>query len=238
MASIFLTARWQHLVMLNYEVPPDLLTPFVPAGVSLDTYDDVCMVSMVGFMFLDTRLKGIPVPFHRNFEEVNLRFYVKREIDGELRRGVVFIKEIVPKKALALVARVCYNENYVAWPMEHTLEPAEIPQNACYRWHTPGGSYMLGVRDAQPPSLPADDTEACFITEHYWGYARQRDGGTVEYRVTHPQWQVSVVSGAQFEGDIGALYGPQWTQWLQKPPRSAFMARGSEVAVYGGERLS
>ena len=125
MSSVFLKADWKHLLMLNYEIDPTILQPHVPVGTELDLFKGRCLVSMVGFMFLNTRLKGVPIPFHRNFEEVNLRFYVKR-VEGsgdeqEVKRGVVFIKEIVPKPALSLVARVFYNENYVTHPMEHHL---------------------------------------------------------------------------------------------------------------------
>ena len=41
----------------------------------------MCYVSLVGFMFKNTRLLNIPIPFHTDFEEVNLRFYVKH-FDG------------------------------------------------------------------------------------------------------------------------------------------------------------
>jgi uncharacterized protein YqjF (DUF2071 family) len=76
---IFLTAEWQHLVMLNYEVDAGLLVPFVPAGTELDDWKDKIFVSLVGFLFLNTKLLGfLPIPMHSNFEEVNLRFYVRR----------------------------------------------------------------------------------------------------------------------------------------------------------------
>jgi uncharacterized protein YqjF (DUF2071 family) len=41
---------------------------------------------MVGFVFKDTRVLGIKWPFHVNFEEVNLRFYV-RHFDGKEWKG-------------------------------------------------------------------------------------------------------------------------------------------------------
>src|SRR5436305_10870786 len=120
MAPVFLTAAWHHLVMLNYEVPPALLASRVPAGTSLDFWNGKTYLSVVGFLFLQTKVLGIPIPFHRDFEEVNLRFYLRREE----RRGVGFIKEIVPLRAIAAVARIVYNENYVALPMRHRIEPA------------------------------------------------------------------------------------------------------------------
>ena len=86
----FLTARWRYLAMLNYEVPPEALAPLVPAGTELDSWQGKTFVSVVGFLFLDTRVLGIAIPGHRDFEEVNLRFYVRRKAAGRLaaRRGL------------------------------------------------------------------------------------------------------------------------------------------------------
>ena len=120
---IFLSAEWRHLLLMNFEVDPAILASRLPAGTELDLFGGKCYVSLVGFMFLHTRLAGrIPIPFHTNFEEINLRFYVKRTVNGEQRRGVCFVKEIVPRMAVALVARVLYGENYVSRPMSHLLD--------------------------------------------------------------------------------------------------------------------
>src|SRR5688500_10577936 len=111
--------------MLNYRVAPELLRPHVPAGTELDTWNDAVHVSVVGFLFRDTRVLGIPVPFHRRFEDVNLRFYVRREVDGEVRRAVTFLRELVPRRAIATVARLAYAEPYTALPMRHRLGPVQ-----------------------------------------------------------------------------------------------------------------
>ena len=58
----FLTAHWQDLIMANYAVDPSLLEPRLPAGTELDLQDGKCFVSPVGFMLLDTRVLGIPIP--------------------------------------------------------------------------------------------------------------------------------------------------------------------------------
>ncbi len=121
----FLTAEWRKLAFANYEVSPDMLLPYLPYGTELDLWKDRCYVSLIGFMFQETRLKGIKIPFHVNFEEVNLRFYVKRWSGKEWRRGVVFIKEIVPKPAIAFVANTLYNENYQSLPMKHSWRTQE-----------------------------------------------------------------------------------------------------------------
>lgn len=239
MSSTFLTATWSYLAMINYEVPPELLLPHVPKGTELDSWQGKTMASMVGFMFLDTRLKGVPVPFHRNFEEVNLRFYVRREHAGEIKRGVVFIKEIVPKSALALVARVVYNENYVAMPMDHDMNIVDgTPQGpVSYRWQHQGRWNSMSVTPQGKAFLPDADSEASFIAEHYWGYAMQRDGSTVEYEVQHPPWEAWMASASNFDCDVAGIYGPEFAECLSGQPSSAFLARGSEVSVLSGHPL-
>jgi len=239
MPSRFLTARWKYLAMLNYAVPAEILAPHVPQGTELDLFEGRALMSMVGFLFLDTRLKDIPVPFHRDFEEVNLRFYVRREVDGELRRGVVFLKELVPRRALAWVARTVYNENYVALPMDHRLElDGETPTGpVSYRWRFADRWHHMTLTPTGDPTLPDKGSEAEFITEHYWGYARQKDGGTVAYRVTHPTWQVWEAVDPMLDCDAARLYGDAFAAPLAAEPTSALLALGSEIAVYNGVRI-
>ncbi len=226
--------------MVNYEVEPSLLQPYVPKGTTLDSWNGKTLVSIVGFLFLDTRLKGIPVPFHRNFEEVNLRFYVKRVMDGEIRRGVVFVKEIVPLWGLARIARSVYNENYVSMPMRHSIiddgrhgHPELVSYGWCHarRWNE------LRIQPSAPSFLPAADSEEAFITEHYWGYVGQQDGSTIEYGVEHPQWQVWKVANQKFDCDIEAVYGKRFVEPLSETPSSAFLAKGSMVVVRIGTRI-
>jgi uncharacterized protein YqjF (DUF2071 family) len=238
----FLTASWRHLAMLNYEVPPDLLRPLVPAGTELDHWGAATLASIVGFRFLDTRVLGVPVPGHRDFDEVNLRFYVRRRgEDGAWRRAVVFVRELVPRRAVALVARWCYNEPYTAVPMRHDLAvtdaPAGAPGRAAYEWRVGGRWHRLEVSTRGVPSVPAPDSEAAFIAEHYWGYTVQADGGAKEYRVDHPAWRVWEAKGARLDCDVRAVYGAGFAECLGARPRSAFLAEGSAVAVYRGRRL-
>lgn len=238
----FLTAEWRHLLMLNYEIDPTVLAPYVPKGTEIDFWDGRTFVSLVGFMFLKTKVLGIPIPFHRNFEEVNLRFYVRHKGPEGWRRGVAFIKEIVPRFAIAAVARGVYNENYVSLPMRHTLElegdcfpttggTVEYGWRFQGQWHS-----MKAIASGAPGPLQAG-SEAEFITEHYWGYAAQVDGGCVEYRVEHPPWRVWSVREWNLVCDAVALYGPEFGQVLTQPPSSAFLAAGSEITVRKGIRL-
>jgi uncharacterized protein YqjF (DUF2071 family) len=238
----FLTAVWRHVALLNYEVSPALLRPLVPTGTELDMFDGVALASVVGFRFLDTRVLGWRVPFHRDFNEVNLRFYVRRRADdGTWRRAVVFVRELVPRRAIALVARWCYNEPYRAVPMRHELEVAGIsegaPGRAMYAWRLAGRWHQLEVRTRGNPAVPSPESEAAFITEHYWGYTAQRDGGCKEYQVAHPPWRVWSAAGARFDCDVRRVYGAGFGECLGASPRSAFLAEGSPVTVYSGNRL-
>ena len=236
--KVFLTAEWRHLAMLNYEIDPAVLAPFIPAGTELDFWKGKTFISVVGFLFLNARVRGIPVPFHQNFEEVNLRFYVRREAGDGWRRGVVFIKELVPRAAIAFVARTFYNENYVSLAMAHEIgqSDGEI-KSASYFWEFNGGRnhLKLSVRGTAQPLAEGSLQE--FIAEHYWGYARQRDGSTMEYHVEHPHWRTWETQAAELRCDGAGLYGDNFRETLERPPSSAFLAEGSEVKVFAGVRL-
>ena len=212
----------------------------VERGTTLDDWRGTTWVSLVGFLFRDTRVLGVPVPLHRDFEEVNLRFYVRREVNGEVRRGVTFIREIVPRATIAVVARLAYNEPYVALPMRHAIaarDGDDAPSTVRYEWHRRASWSALTVEASGAAAALAPGSEAEFITEHYWGYTRQRDGGTVEYRVTHPRWRTWTVLAAAVHGDPSALYGAELGDVLRRPPDSAFLAEGSAIAVHMPTRL-
>lgn len=236
----FLTAEWRALVMLNFAIDAAVLAPLVPEGTDLDRWNGQALVSVVGFRFLKTRVLGLPVPFHRNFEEINLRFYVRRRDAEGWRRGVVFIKEVVPRAAITAVARWVYNENYVTCP---TRSVVELPSGdtatgrAEYTWTTRNGPLSIAAEVRGEPAVPAEDAEESFIAEHYWGYTRLRDGGTAEYRVDHPPWRVWSPAEGKLTGDAAAFYGPEFAEALGGEPASCFVAEGSEVAVFRGERI-
>lgn len=228
----FLTAQWLRLAMINYEVDPSILRSRVPHGTELDSWNGRYFVSMVGFQFLDTRVLGIAVPFHRDFVEVNLRFYVRRVRAGEVRRGVVFVRELVPRRALAWVANAVYNENYLALPMASE----DMGDRVSYSWQYRGRSCAMSVSIRGEPQLPDPESEACFITEHYWGYVSQRDGSTVEYQVEHPPWRVWRGVESRFDCDVGGLYGQEFIAALGTPS-SCFLAEGSAIVVRRGTKL-
>jgi uncharacterized protein YqjF (DUF2071 family) len=236
--KIFLTAEWLNLAMLNYEVHPNVLLPHVPRGTELDLLNGRAFLSLVGFQFLKTRVLGMSFPFHRNFEEINLRFYVKRYEGSELQRGVVFIKEIVPRWAIAVAARAYYGEKYVCLPMSHEIavhDPGRMTVE--YNWKLQDNWNRMTLETSGAPQLPADNSDEQFISEHYWGYSAQENGGTMEYRVDHPSWRVWKAASARFAGDTTPLYGQELAALLAEAPASAFLAEGSRVVVYRGRKL-
>jgi uncharacterized protein YqjF (DUF2071 family) len=239
--AAFLTAEWRHLAFVNWEAPAALLTPLAPRGTELDGHRGRTFISLVGFRFLRTRLLGVPVPWHRDFDEVNLRFYVRRTVADEVRRAVVFIREVFPRYAIAALARATYNEPYVTRAMRSPIGPARaggVATNAEYAWRHGSGWCRLAVDADGEPVLPPEDSDAAFITEHYWGYTRQRDGGTIEYRVEHPQWHVRRASAAMVNGDLRGMYGEAFGDILSSPPASAFFADGSRVTVFRPSRIA
>ena len=224
--------------MLNFVVDPKIVAPLVPPGTEIDFENGETFLSVVGFLFLDTLLLGLPIPLHRNFEEVNLRFYVRKKSADTWRRGVVFVRELVPRRAIATVARVFYGENYVALPMKHQIDHADARLSVAYSWRRGGRKWeslkMSASGEAQ--TIPAG-SHAEFITEHYWGYTCFR-GGCSEYRVEHPRWKVWNAEKFEFNADVAVLYGGQFVEPLSAEPRSAFIADGSAIQVLLREQLS
>ncbi len=234
--TTFLTAAWRNLIMANYEVAPSLLQPYVPPGTELDIWNGRCYVSLVGFLFTDTRVRGVAIPFHTTFEEVNLRFYVRYRSSGGWRRGVVFVREIVPRRMIALVANTLYRENYRALPMSHRWHETSEQLEVSYSWQL-DGEHTLGVT-AERERIPiAAGSEEEFITEHYWGYARWDEKTTNEYEVVHPRWNVHPIIDHTLSIDCGRVYGAEWEGLTESEPTSVFLADGSDVEVRSGERI-
>jgi uncharacterized protein YqjF (DUF2071 family) len=233
------TAEWRHLAMLNYAVDPAIVQPLVPAGTELDFWNGETYASVIGFQFLRTTFYRVPIPFHANFVEVNLRFYIRRRAPEGWRRGVAFVRELAPKRAVALVANLLYGERYLAVPMTHELQSGdgEVPRRLEYGWRYRGGSGRITLEPTGEALPLAEGSHEEYIAEHYWGYSNHARG-SVEYEVAHPPWQYSPAVRASFSCDhAGAIYGDAWREALSGEPRSAFWADGSAVRVYAGRRL-
>lgn len=231
----FLTAEWNNLLMLNYVVDASLLARFVPAGTELDTFEGNTYLSLVGFEFNRSRLFGFAVPFHQAFEEVNLRFYVRRSS----RRGVVFIREFVPRCAVAAVARFVFKENYASVPMSHRIKnrvEGDVVE-AEYTWGLGPDRCLMRIETEGESFLPPDGSAGQFITEHYWGYAAEPGGGCLEYKVQHARWRIRETKRAGLSGNAAGLYGAEIARALARGPDSAFLAEGSPVTVFKGRRI-
>lgn len=228
----FLTAEWRDLIMANYEVDPSLLANRVPNGTELDLDDGRCFISLVGFMFLDTRVMDFLVPFHVNFEEVNLRFYVRRTTANEVRRGVVFIKEIVPRGAIAWVARTLYGEPYERWSMSNE----RIGNRVSYSWQKDVANRIAVLR-GESLGVPEAGSHGEFIIEHYWGYTKRGASRTDEYKVEHPKWELFETADVRVDVDFRATYGDEFAFLSDRTPYSVLLAKGSEISVYKGERI-
>jgi uncharacterized protein YqjF (DUF2071 family) len=230
-----LTAEWRDLVMLNFEVDSRVLAPHVPAGTELDRWHDVAFVSIVGFQFLHARLFGVPIPFHGSFPEVNLRFYVRRRTPDGWRRGVVFLREFVPKRAVAWVARA-FGENFRRLPMKSHVRrgrDVESPLGVEYEWQLAGHPQLLALETrGETPQLPERGSLDEFIVEHYWAYTALPRRRTREHFVVHPPWQIAPAANVEFDADVRELYGPTFAPFLRRRPISAFWANGSAVRVY------
>ncbi len=231
MIDTFLSARWENLIMANYAVDPQVLKPYVPNGVALDLYDGLAYVSLVGFMFRNTRLFGVPVPFMGTFEEINLRFYVKRTGGANVKRGVVFINETVPYKIVAWLANKLYKEHYTAIPTRHQVSFDEFARKIRYEWKINERWNHLAVV-ALPEKLkmqPGSIEE--FIFEHYYGYTKTDEINSLEYKVNHERWLVNAVKDYSIDCDFTAMYGGAFSFLNKATPSSVLVAEGSAVTV-------
>jgi len=233
----FLKTEWRKLAIANYQVPPDALLPYLPDKTELDLWQGRCYVSLVGFMFLKTKLLGVPIPFHRNFEEVNLRFYVKHHDGSKWKRGVVFIKEIVPKPILTLVANTVYKEHYTTHAMKHHWLETGNNLQVEYAWKTGDEWQSFKVNADATPSALQPGSEAEFITEHYWGYTKVCKNKTFEYEVTHPSWEVYPTKSHSIDIDFGRVYGSGFGFLNSEQPTSVMLAEGSTITVENRRRL-
>lgn len=237
MNNIFLSAEWRNLLMANYAIDPKVLQPYVPAFTELDSFDNIYYASLVGFLFTNTKVRGISVPFHRSFEEVNLRFYVRYKEKGQWKRGVVFIKEIVPKRMITFVANTVYKEKYATHPMRHQWVITEEELKVSYRWKAgKDWNHLNAVAEKEAKPVLEGSAEE-FITEHYWGYTQKGKEITGQYEVSHPRWNIHRVKEYSVQCSIEALYGKSFAAALQQPPQSVFLAEGSAIKVMKGSSI-
>ena len=227
----FLKAEWNNLVMINYVVDPEILKKYVPKGTELDLWNGKCYVSFIGFLFEKVRVLGMKIPFHSDFEEVNLRFYVRRFENGAWKRGAVFISEIVPKYAISFIANTFYNEHYSALPMKHTLNINETSREFIYQWKVSNNWNTIQVETQKNAVEIEPNSEAEFITEHYFGYNKVNDKETIEYQVTHPRWQQYKVKKNTSNIDFEGVYGKEFAFIQDLQPTSVFVAVGSAITI-------
>ncbi|HEX8461886.1 MAG TPA: DUF2071 domain-containing protein [Segetibacter sp.] len=228
---VFLTAQWQNLAMLNYEVDPQILLPYLPPFTQLDSFNNKTLVSVVGFMFNNTKVFRLKWPLHVNFEEVNLRFYVKHFDGISWKRGVVFISEIVPSPIISFFANSLYHEHYSFTRMRNDLRFKNEDLHVSYEWkHKQKWNKIHVVADASLTPITRGSEEE-FIFEHYWGYNKYNNRTTVEYEVEHVTWQIHKVKNWSIDCDVAGLYGQQFVPFLKAGPSSVFLAKGSDVVI-------
>ena len=236
MKSTFLHTEWRKLIMVNYEVNPAVLKPYLPYGTELDSWNGKYYVSVVGFKFLNTKVKGIKFPFHVNFEQVNLRFYVKRKVNGEVKKGVVFIKEIIDKTIVKFIARTLYKENYVQYPMKHSWKEVSDQLDIKYEWKLNDKWNSIVVQAKKELSKTKEGSQERFIAEHYWGYIKINKKKSYEFRVEHPEWKMYSLIDYKIDVDFKECYGNDFEILQNQEPTSVFLVEGSEVSL--GDRKS
>lgn len=227
----FLKAEWRNLILANYEYDAKRLEKYLPYKTEIDKWNGICYVSLVGFMFLNTRVMGLKIPGHINFEEVNLRFYVKHKSGNEWKRGVVFIKEIVPKRCITLVANTIYKEHYETCKMNHSWIEKGDRKVIKYEWYKNNCLQELEVYSDKIPQKIEKGSEVDFITEHFWGYTKINDSKTFEYEVKHPSWDYYLIEDYKINVDYELNYGSEFKSLTNMKPKSIMLMEGSEISV-------
>ena len=229
--TTFLKANWEHIIMANYEINPEILVPFLPKGVTLDLFEGKAYVSLVGFMFKKTKLFNMPIPWLGTFEEINLRFYVKRNEGASIKRGVVFINETIPYKLVAWMANKLYKEHYTVVPTKHNFNKTEQNQQLKFEWLlNKKWNSILVETETQSKAMEPNSFEE-FIYEHYYGYTKVNESATEEYRLQHPSWAVYKVNDYKIDCHFSEMYGDPFSVLNHTQPRAVFVAKGSSVKV-------
>jgi uncharacterized protein YqjF (DUF2071 family) len=229
--STFLRAHWQNLIMVNYQIEPKYLKPYLPSGVEFDLYQGKCFVSLVGFMFKNVRIFNIPIPFFGNFEEVNLRFYVTRKNGNQIKRGVVFINETVPNKIVAYIANKLYKEHYTTIPTKHQWKFESESKFIEYQWKVKHSWSSMKIKASTKKEKMLEGSFEEFIFEHYYGYTKISENKTLEYKIAHPRWEINPVNEYKIDCDFSKFYGPSFSILNASRPSSVMLAEGSEVSV-------
>ena len=226
-----MTARWENLIMANYAIDVAKLKEYLPSGVEIDLYQGKAFVSLVGFLFKNSRIFGMPIPLLGTFEEVNLRFYVKRKESNGYKRGVVFINETVPYKPVAWLANKLYKEHYISIPTKHRIENHQSHKEVEFQWKTPSQWNKIEVE----ANILSEEMERGsfqeFIFEHYYGYTRLNDTTSQEYRIRHPRWKLNRVTKYDINCNFAEMYGPAFAELTYQEPKDVFIAEGSNVSI-------
>jgi uncharacterized protein len=229
--AIFLKANWENIVMANYALDPNILRPYLPKGVELDLYNGKACVSLVGFIFKNTKIFNVPIPYLGTFEEINLRFYVLRKEGNEIKRGVVFINETIPYKLVAWMANKLYKEHYTTIPTKHTININEYSKEIKYEWLKDNKWNSIALETSTASEAMQEGSFEQFIFEHYYGYTKINDEATEEYRLHHPSWKINNITKCAIDCDFKSMYGDDFEILNQTKPTAVFIAEGSKVEV-------
>ena len=229
--AIFLKANWENIIMANYEIAPEILKPFLPKGVDLDLFNGKAYISLVGFMFKNTKLFNIPIPYLGTFEEINLRFYVVRKEENQIKRGVVFINETVPNPIVAWIANKLYKEHYTVVPTKHEINDKNTIQKVKFEWLVNKKWNSICVEASKKPEIMQNGTLEQFIFEHYYGYTKIEENITEEYKLQHPSWKINNVINYTIDCNFEDMYGKAFAVLNYTKPKAVFMAEGSSVKV-------
>jgi uncharacterized protein len=226
-----LTAHWTNLVTATFETDKHFLQKYLPAKTELNDWNARYFMSIVAFLFEKPRLLGIPSPFYNSFEEINLRFYVRRKLNNEWRKGVVFIKEIAPYYIPAQTAKWLYRENFISVPMKHEFINSNKLMYRSYACKISKEWNYLNMESACIHTETGLGDVENFIRDHYWAYTRKGSNKTLEFQIEHPPWKIFPAIKFDMHLDTGTIYGEQFKDYFAEKPVDAFLMDGSYTKV-------
>ena len=233
--KVLMTARFSEVVAVNFQIDPKVLAPRIPKGLELDFYKGETYVSLVAMMLRDVRVWGIPIHIATGFEELNMRFYVRRKDGDGYQRGACFIKDYVSSGAAAWILGSLFKADFHKIKMKHDntgfADDGESVPSVDYRWKVGDHWNRLRIKARSKVQKTGSDTKVGFILNHNNEYS-SRKGKTLEYRATHPTWTVWDAAQANFTCDVKTLFGQEFEKPLSKRPASVFVASGSDFTIY------
>jgi uncharacterized protein YqjF (DUF2071 family) len=175
--------RWTDLAFLHWPVDPDVVAPYLPAGVEPDVIDGVTYVGLIPFhMRAAGAGRGHSAPYLGDFLETNVRLY---GVDAAGHHGVVFRSLEASRLVTVLAARWGYRLPYVWSRMRADRDGDTWVWSSRRRWPNRGLTTQIALRVGAPLATP---TPLDIWLTARWGLHHRVAGRTLWTSNEHDAW--------------------------------------------------